>query len=321
MEYTKVCGIVRDKGASGFYRVEQPLTFLDDENGFDVAIGGSGSGMDNSLFQLLQTCDVVILPYATSEESLRLVTVMKDMSPSKKVIIDHDDNIFVENNEDKLEIAKEILEKADGVFVSTTKLADVYGEYNDNITVLPSSLDLNIWKQYKIEKDNNIIITWHSDSSHYEDLNEISSELKNISTKHENVKIVHHGSVDIKVHPYKQILLDADIGIIPLADNDLNKSKSPIKWIEYSALGIPCVVKDIEPYSKLITHGENGFLYTNTEEFEFWVDKLVEHPSLRERIGKAAQEYVHEHFDASKNSKYWAEAIKTITEKKCLSLH
>ena len=321
MEYTKVCGIVRDKGASGFYRIEQPLTFLDDENGFDVAIGGSGSGMDNSLFQLLQTCDVVILPHATSEESLRLVTVMKDMSPSKKVIIDHDDNIFVENNEDKLEIAKEILEKADGVFVSTTKLADVYGEYNDNITVLPSSLDLNIWKQYKIEKDNNIIITWHSDSSHYEDLNEISSELKNISTKHENVKIVHHGSVDIKVHPYKQILLNSDIGIIPLADNDFNKSKSPIKWIEYSALGIPCVVKDIEPYSNLIIHGINGFLYTNTEEFEFWVDKLVEHPSLRERIGKTAQEYVHEHFDVSKNSKYWAEAIKKITEKKCLSLH
>ncbi len=321
MEYTKVCGIVRDKGASGFYRIEQPLTFLDDENGFDVAVGGSGSDMDNSLFQLLQTCDVVILPHATSEESLRLVTVMKDMSPPKKVIIDHDDNIFVENNENKLEIAKEILEKADGVFVSTTKLADVYGEYNDNITVLPNSLDLNIWKPYKIEKDDKIIITWHGDSSRYEDLNEISSELKNISTKHENVKIVHHGSVDIKVHPYKQILLNADIGIIPLADNDLNKSKSPIKWIEYSALGIPCVVKDIEPYSNLITHGINGFLYTNTEEFEFWVDKLVEHPSLRERIGKAAQEYVHEHFDVRKNSKYWSEAIKNITEKKCLSLH
>ena len=321
MEYIKVCGIVRDKGACGFYRIEQPLTFLSEENDFDVAIGGAGSGMDNDLFQLLQTCDVVILPRAASEESLHLVNVLHDMSPSKKVIIDHDDNIFIENNEDKINIAKEILGKADGVFVTTTKLADVYGEYNDNITVLPSSLDFNIWKSYKIEKNNKIIITWHSDFSHYQDLNEISSELKNISTKHENVKIVHHGSVDIKVHPYKQILLNTDIGIIPLADNDFNKSKSPIRWVEYSALGIPCVVKDIEPYSKLIIHGINGFLYTNTEEFEFWVDKLVEHSSLRERIGKAAQEYVHEHFDASKNSKYWAEAIKKITEKKCLSLH
>ena len=94
MEYTKVCGIVRDKGASGFYRIEQPLTFLDEENDFDVAIGGAGSGMDNSLFQLLQTCDVVIIPRATNEESLHLVNVLHDMSPSKKVIIDHDDDIF-----------------------------------------------------------------------------------------------------------------------------------------------------------------------------------------------------------------------------------
>jgi glycosyltransferase involved in cell wall biosynthesis len=321
MEYTKVCGIVRDKGASGFYRIEQPLTFLDDENGFDVAVGGSGSDMDNSLFQLLQTCDVVILPHATNEESLRLVTVMKDMSPSKKVIVDHDDNIFIDNNKDSIKIAKEILEKADGVFVSTTKLADVYGEYNKNITVLPSSLDFNIWKPYKIEKDNNTIITWHGDSSNYEDLNEVSAELKNISGKHNNVKIVQYGLVDINVHPYKQILLNTDIGVIPLADNKFNQYNSSIKWVEYSALGIPCVVKDIEPYSKLITHGVNGFLYTNTEEFEFWVDKLVEHPPLRQRIGEAAQKYVHEHFDARKNSKYWSEAIKHIMEKKCLSLH
>ena len=377
MEYTKVCGIVRDKGACGFYRIEQPLTFLNEDNDFDVAIGGAGSGMDNDLFQLLQTCDVVILPRAASEESLHLVTVLHDMSPSKKVIIDHDDDIFnvnpssphykdrgtknakvkangrnvviwkdgrnsfdIERNRNNLELAKEILGKADGVFVTTPKLADVYGEYNDNITVLPNSLDFNIWKPYKLEKDNNIRITWHGGYSHYEDLNEISSELKNITTKHKNVKLeicgyefkgvfdgidpdkyTQHDWVDVSVHPYKQILLNADIGVIPLADNKFNKSKSPIKWIEYSALGIPCVVKDIEPYSNLIIHGINGFLYTNTEEFEFWVDKLVEHPSLRERIGKAAQEYVHEHFDVRKNSKYWSEAIKNITEKKCLSLH
>ena len=146
---------------------------------------------------------------------------------------------------------------------------------------------------------------------------------KSILNKHKNVKleISEYEPVDIKVHPYKQILLNADIGVIPLADNKFNKSKSPIKWIEYSALGIACVVKDIDPYSNLIIHGVNGFLYTNTEEFVFWVDKLIEHPSLRRRIGEAAQKYVHEHFDASKNSKYWAEAIKNITEKKCLSLH
>ena len=343
MEYIKVCGIIRDRGACDFYRIEQPLSFLNREDDFDVAIGGSGSNMDNDLFQLLQTCDVIVLPRATNEEALHLVSVMKDMSPSKKVIIDHDDDVF-NVNPNNLELSKKILEKADGVFVTTTKLSDVYSEYNDNVVVLPNSLDFNIWKPYKLEKDDNIRIT---SSSHHEDLDGVSSELKNILRKHKSVKFeicgydfrgvfeqadlmchgvdsdkyTQHGWVDIRVYPYKQILLNADMGIIPLADNKFNQNKSPIKWVEYSALGIPCVVKDVEPYTNLIIHGVNGFLYTNTEEFEFWVDKLVENPSLRESVGKAAMEYVHEHFNVNKNSKLWAEAIRAITEKKCLSLH
>jgi len=373
MEYTKVCGIVRDRGACGFYRIKQPLSFLNEDDDFDVAIGGSGSEMDNNLFQLLQTCDVVIVPRAASKESLHLVKVMKDMSPPKKVIIDHDDNIFnispfsphysefgtkeithndvklwedgknsfdVERNSNTLHLAKEALRDADGVFATTPLLAEVYSEYNDNVYVLPNCVDFNIWKPVNLVKDDKVRIVWHGGSSHYEDLHEIGAELVNITNKHKNTKVItcgyefkgifkdipsdqyeHHGWVDMAAHPYKQMLLNSDLAVIPLKDNEFNHSKSPIKWIEYSSLGIPCVLKDIPPYSDVIQHGVNGFLYTTTEECEFWIDKLVDHPDLRNRVGTAAQEFTRKHFDARTSSKYWVEAIKKITEKTCLSPH
>ena len=375
MDDIKVCGVIRDSGACGLYRITQPLKFLAEEEGMDVAIGGvefKSVEFKTDLFNLLQECDVAIIPRVVSEKTLQLIKVLKDMSPRKKVIIDYDDNIFevtpfsthyrdfgtrevshnnikiwqdgkdlfdIQRNIDNLNLAKEALRIVDGVFVTTPILADVYSKYNKNIYTLPNSLDFNIWKPSNLVKDDKVRITWHGGSSHYEDLHEIGGELTNITNKHKNVKIVtcghefkgvfknipsdqyeHHGWVDVLAHPYKQILLNADLAVIPLKDHKFNYSKSPIKWIEYSSLGIPCVLKDIHPYSNLVIHGITGFLYKTTEECEFWMDKLVEHPSLRKRIGDAAKEYVHEHFDAKKNSKYWSEAIKTIMEEKCLSL-
>jgi len=39
-----------------------------------------------------------------------------------------------------------------------------------------------------------------------------------------------------------------DVAIAPLALHDFNRCKSPIKLLEYGALGIPVICTDIEPY-------------------------------------------------------------------------
>lgn len=43
--------------------------------------------------------------------------------------------------------------------------------------------------------------------------------------------------------------LNLNIAIAPLQDNNFNRAKAPIKYLEAGALGVPCVCQNYEPYS------------------------------------------------------------------------
>ena len=225
----RVCGVLRDDGACGLYRIKQPLTFLNDEKNFDVAIGGvafSENGMKSDLFSLLKDCDIAIIPRPVSDEAFELVKSLKGIDASKKVVIDFDDNIFsinplsphyrdfgteevtvesdgeriklwsdgrdlfnIERNRKKLEVSKEILRYVDAITVTTEELADVYREFNKNVYVLPNSVDLSTWSPLRIVKDGTTRVTWHGGCSHYDDLLEIKPVLESIAKKNKNLKL------------------------------------------------------------------------------------------------------------------------------------
>ena len=371
----RVCGVLRDDGACGLYRIKQPLTFLNDEKNFDVAIGGVAfkEGLKSDLFSLLKDCDLAVVPRPVSDEAFELVKSLKGIDSSKKVVIDFDDNIFsinplsphyrdfgtkevtvdsegervklwsdgkglfdIERNKKKLEVSKQILKFVDAVTVTTEELAKVYREFNKNVYVLPNSIDLSSWKPVKIVKDGMVRVTWHGGCSHYDDLLEIKPVFEAVAKNHKSVKLEicghefkgvfkninpnqysFHGWVPTEVHPYKQALLNADIGVIPLKDDLFNRCKSAIKWIEYSSLQIPCVARNIPPYSEVIEHGETGFLYNDNSECEMYLEELINDPAMRARVGKKAYHYVTENYDAKSNSEIWAKAIKKIMGDKC----
>ena len=368
----KVCGVLRDHGACGLYRIKQPLTMLNDDDDFDVAIGGINfhvDGKQSDLFSLLKECDVAVIPRPVSEEASSMISALKSLSPPKKVIVDFDDNIFdinplsphyrdfgtsevvvdtvkvwsdgkdsfdIGRNINKIETSKKILEAVDAVTVTTEELANVYREFNENVYVLPNSLDFSTWKPVRIVKDGTVRVTWHGGCSHYDDLLEIKPVFESVAKNHKALSLeicghefkgifknIHprqynfHGWVPTEVHPYYQALLNADVAVIPLKDDLFNRCKSSIKWVEYSALQIPCVARNIPPYSEVIEHGETGFLYNNNEECEMYLEKLINDPAIRTRIGKQAYHYVVENFNAKDNSEVWANAIKEISEAVC----
>jgi hypothetical protein len=76
-------------------------------------------------------------------------------------------------------------------------------------------------------------------------------------------------SREIEFHPWKNLLeyptflasLNAQLFIAPLQDNNFNKAKSDIKFIEAAQLGIPCLCQDLVTYSTA-----PDFLRFKTEE-------------------------------------------------------
>ncbi len=64
------------------------------------------------------------------------------------------------------------------------------------------------------------------------------------------------------------------IGLAPLADTEFNRYKSDLKWLEYTALGLPVVASDLEPYRSIRDHITGRVLADG--DVSGWADALQE---------------------------------------------
>ncbi|WP_407378851.1 glycosyltransferase domain-containing protein [Methanobrevibacter sp.] len=105
-----------------------------------------------------------------------------------------------------------------------------------------------------------------------------------------------------------------DIGIIPLVNTEFNKCKSELKYIEFSALGIPVVASDMNVYNEAIEDGVTGFLANNEDE---WVNKLsmlIEDPILRNGIVNNARRDILENYNLKSRVNQWDEIFKRLKD-------
>jgi hypothetical protein len=111
----------------------------------------------------------------------------------------------------------------------------------------------------------------------------------------------------------------ADIFMAPLTDNLFNRCKSSIKYLEYSALGVPGVYSRLEPYNSVIKHGVNGLLASNDEEWRDCLVSLIENPELRQSIATNATADLSSNWLLSEHASLWLsayqEARETMTSK------
>ena len=82
-----------------------------------------------------------------------------------------------------------------------------------------------------------------------------------------------------------------DIGLVPLADNAFNRCKSPIKTLDFAALGLALLASDVAVYRGSVADGAGGMLIPNTEDAWYQaVCRLVRDTDLRRRLGQGAWE-------------------------------
>ncbi len=228
------------------------------------------------------------------------------------------------NNETLTKIAN-CYRVADFLTCTTERLAEQLRLFNDNVYVLPNCLDLNVWRNdLPIERtDNKIRIFWSGGSSHFIDLCEIKDQLYEVLNDNPDCVFVSmgfnptailrniasdqveiHPWSDIREHPYRVHRATPDIGLIPLRKSAFADCKSPIKWIEMAALGVPCVVSNTITYNPVVKHDENGLLFSNPEQFKMHLLRLIKDERLRKRLGDEARK-VAERYNINERYKEW----------------
>lgn len=241
-------------------------------------------------------------------------------------------NINIQANIERLNGVAKALEQADLVTVTTDILADAYKKYNKNVIALPNCVDMSLWQKLPLKKESDEIrLYWAGGDSHYGDWMLLPEVLKAVMDKYKNLKLVimgtlfqaslkdlpqdrieHHGWVNTHAYPYKTAILNPDIAIIPLEDTKFNRCKSNIKWVEMSALEVPCVTSLVSPYKEWATEDNGVFIEDNNKDA--WIDGisyLIDNPDKRKDFSLKAKETVIENFDIKTQYHKW---VKTYTD-------
>jgi len=215
--------------------------------------------------------------------------------------------------------------EADMVTVATRALRDYLLPYNANIKVISNYLNDRFWQFRNTflppETQRKIIIGYMGGHSHRPDLAMLLPALRSILEKYPQRIKFHFWGIDPpqELMPYSEVdwfpppsfnyqdfvayfqTQEADIVIAPLQDNLFNTCKSPIKYFEYSANGMPGVYSNIQPYSEVISDGEDGFLASSIND---WVDKLsllIEDADLRKKFVAQSQRKIKKEWLLSEN--------------------
>ena len=248
------------------------------------------------------------------------------------VWIDGQKGFDIQRNKRVIDGFKEAMSIADMVTVTTPILAEVYKPYAKKVVELPNCIDVNLWKRLPLKKREGIRIGWFGGHSHYQDWLVLQDVMPKIMKKYSHVKLVIMGSlfkgamgnipadriefhewVATPAYPYKAAILDLDFAVIPLEDNEFNRCKSNIKWVEMGALGVPAVTSYVSPYKEYATDDNGIFIEKNDPKS--WIDgisMLIEDAALREKTGEAANRTVNENFDINKQYKLWGDAYRSL---------
>lgn len=87
-----------------------------------------------------------------------------------------------------------------------------------------------------------------------------------------------------------------DIGIMPLRDSPWERGKCGYKIVQYMACGLPVVASSVGANVDIVNHGENGFLASNDSEWRGSLQRLIDDPRLRRRMGRAGRQCVEDHY-------------------------
>ena len=290
---------------------------------FDVIVIQRVNPYSNHILKKAKKHNIKIV-YETDDDFLDI----NPANPSYNYILGNFDNI------------KKLVNNSDQVVVSTAELMNRFNKLDiSNVEIIKNYYvsDCLPLKPFTFRGNQHVKIGYFGTLTHDNDLELIHNvilRLKDIFSK-KGINVIFEiagASIDensdwfnVRKIPYYPMSMhtfydwlgknsDWDIGIIPLVNTEFNKCKSELKYIEFSALGIPVVASDMNVYNEAIQDGVTGFLANNEDE---WVDKLsilIEDPILRNGMVNNARDDILKNYNIKSRVGQWDNIFKKLVK-------
>jgi glycosyltransferase involved in cell wall biosynthesis len=192
-------------------------------------------------------------------------------------------------------------------------LAEYAKKFNQNVEVIPTTIDLENHHTEKTDQNRKpLVIGWTGSHTTMRYLDFIVPIIEILEKKfafefhvisNESPKYNLKSLRFIKWNKSSEIkdLARLNIGIMPLEEGVWSKGKCGFKALQYMALEIPTVVSPVGVNTTIITDEKNGYLCTDSKDWEKVLTELLESQSLRESIGKKGFETIKKHYSVKAN--------------------
>ncbi|WP_407474997.1 glycosyltransferase family 4 protein [Sulfitobacter sp. PM12] len=125
----------------------------------------------------------------------------------------------------------------------------------------------------------------------------------------------------IEIRPWAEdtevaMIQGMDIGVMPLPNTPWTRGKCGYKLIQYMACGLPVVASPVGVNRDIVEDGVNGFLAENDDEWRTAIEKLLDDPALRRRMGAAGRRKVEEKYSLQVWGPRVAQMLRSVAENK-----
>lgn len=259
---------------------------------------------------------------AVAPDDVDLLLARRDERGARLVVDLDDDLVHTEqlptHMADYVPVMQRLVAEADVVTASTPALATVLGPFCRRVVVLPNLLDEGMWFPgghaaglRAPRPDGALDVLYMGTTTHRADLEFLREAFRRFADAHDGTVTLHviggtpdddewFTRIDVPARmrryprfvPWLRGMSDRfDVAVAPLLDTPFNASKSDLKFLEYSGMGLPSVLSRVPAYAETVTHGTDGRLADNT--VQDWVANLhaVAAPDHRRDIAAAAVEH------------------------------
>lgn len=299
-----------DNTGCGYHRIYSPYLFLKDS--FDWCEYSSGFPANDPR---IMEADVVVIQRALHEYFLQWIPAMQ--AQGKKIIYDLDDTLWdipasnkAHRHYPPAELRKvdAVIKCCDCITTSTFPLADFMSKrFKKPTFIVPNKLwmsELGFDGEKKLNEK--LKIGWAGSYTHSGDFDHhLANVLRNLPFDKVDLYMMGYTPVFAQSFAKQVPWVDTkdfhktfaeqnwDIGIMVATDNQFNRCKSNLKFLEYGAIKCASVGHDIYPYTHTVEHGVDGFLVKETKkDWAEYIYKLIEDDNLRLTIANNAYEKV-----------------------------
>jgi len=188
---------------------------------------------------------------------------------------------------------------AGNAFLATWARAQRPGRPAEEVEVIPTAVDTNRWRPRPRDPGPPRLV-WIGSPSTAAHLEVLRTPLSRLAARHpglelhvlgarvpvDGLSVIHH---DWSMNDEVELVSRCDVGLAPLPDTDWARGKCALKLLLYMACGLSAVASRSGVHPEVIRDGTDGLLADSAESFEPAIERLLNDPALRSRIGAAAR--------------------------------